>query len=121
VDDVFYFGIQEPSRLCGFVCERIDQEAFTGEVLDRLKQRIETAVVVIAELSAANPNVYLEVGYAWGRGRPTILLLRGEGEPKFDVQGHKHLRYKTIKTLQEILAKELEGLKAGGQLRHPAS
>jgi hypothetical protein len=115
-DDVFYLGIQETSRQCGFVCERVDQEAFTGEVLEQVKRRIESADIVIAELSGANPNVYLEVGYAWGCGRPTILLLKGGHKPKFDVQGQKHLKYTRIMDLKDILATELEGLRAAGEL-----
>lgn len=64
MDDVFYYGIQQPVRATGFLCERADQEAFLGDILDRVKQKIETAAVVIAELTGANPNVYLEIGYA---------------------------------------------------------
>jgi len=58
----------------------MDQEAFTGDILDRIKKKIETATVVIAELSGANPNVYLEVGYAWGKDVPTILLVKETDE-----------------------------------------
>ena len=28
----------------------------------------------VADLTTANPNVYLEIGYAWGMGKPTVLL-----------------------------------------------
>jgi hypothetical protein len=115
-DDIFYLGIQDTARLCGFVCERVDQEAFTGEVLEQVRRRIKAADVVIAELSGANPNVYLEVGYAWGCGRPTILLMKDEHKPEFDVQGHRHLRYTRIVDLKQILATELEGLRAAGDL-----
>ena len=73
MEDVFYFGIQEPAQNSGFLCERVDNEAFTGEILDEVKSRIESCTVVIADLTWSNPNVYLEVGYAWGKNRPTIL------------------------------------------------
>jgi hypothetical protein len=46
-----------------------------------------------ADLSDANPNVYLEVGYAWGRGRPTLLVVRDSSHLKFDVQGQRCLIY----------------------------
>ena len=58
-----------------------------GHILDRIKLRIETATLVIADLTGANANVYLEVGYAWGKNRPTLLLAKVGDELKFDVRG----------------------------------
>jgi hypothetical protein len=110
-DDTFHFGIQGPVRKVGFLCERIDQETFTGDVLERIKQKIETASIVIGELTGNNANVYLEIGYAWGKGRPTILLTKEE--PKFDARGQRILRYDTIKELNNKLTKELRNLKQG--------
>jgi len=114
MDDIFYYGISQPVRSVGFICERVDQEAFIGDILEQVKKKIETAAVVIAELSGANPNVYLEVGYAWGKGRPTILLLRDEQELRFDVRGQKCLKYERIRDLEESLKKELTELKSKG-------
>ncbi len=114
MDDIFYYGIQRPVRSAGFICERIDQEAFIGDILDKVKKKIETAAVVIAELSGANPNVYLEVGYAWGKGRPTILLMKDDEELRFDVRGQRCLQYERIKDLEEYLKCELKELKSKG-------
>lgn len=114
MDDVFYYGIQQPARAAGFICERVDQEAFTGDILDQVKRKIETAAVVIAELTGANPNVYLEVGYAWGKRRPTLLLVKNEQELRFDVRGQRCLQYERIKDLEELLNKELNDLKSKG-------
>lgn len=108
--DVFHYGIQRPVHDAGFLCERVDQEAFIGDILDQVKKKIETASVIIAELSGANPNVYLEVGYAWGKGRPTILLAKDEQELLFDIRGQRCLKYKTIKDLEEALCRELKEL-----------
>jgi hypothetical protein len=74
MDDVYHYGIQRVVHERGWLCERLDQTAFTGDVVERIKVRIRTAKVVIAGLTGANPNVYLEVGYAWGVGRPTVFL-----------------------------------------------
>jgi hypothetical protein len=111
-EDVFYFGIQEPVKAAGLLCERVDNEAFMGDVLEQVKKRIETAAVVIAVLTGANPNVYLEIGYAWGRGRQTILLVKEEEPVKFDVRGQRHLKYTSIKALSEALREELKQLKS---------
>ena len=114
MDDVFYYGIQQPVHATGFLCERVDQQAFTGDILEQVKKKIEAATVVIAELSGANPNVYLEVGYAWGKGRPTILVVKEDQELRFDVSGQRCLKYQRIKDLEDALKRELEQLQCEG-------
>ena len=52
----------------GYLGERADLATFTGDVMDWVRARISSANLVIADLTSANPNVYLEVGYAWGKG-----------------------------------------------------
>jgi|SRR5215469_5109556 len=111
LDDVFHYGIQGPVHTAGYICERMDHVAFAGEIMSWLKQRIETAEIIIAELSGSNPNVYLEVGYAWGKGRPTVLLAPKAEELAFDVQGHRRLIYESIRDLETQLTRELASLK----------
>jgi hypothetical protein len=112
MDDVFHYGIQGAVKAAGFLCERADLASFVGDVVEWVKRRISNATFVIADLTTANPNVYLEVGYAWGCGRPTILLVRDTAELKFDVKGQRCLTYKSIKQLEEILGKELQSIAA---------
>src|SRR5580698_3633806 len=91
MDDVYHYGIVSASNAAGYLCERADLSAFTGDVLEWVKSRIRSASLVIADLTDANPNVYLEIGYAWGSGIPTVLVVKGnEGAKntehlKFDV------------------------------------
>jgi len=110
MEDVFYYGIQTPVRQLGYICERVDQEAFIGDILDQVKSRIENAEVVIADLTGANPNVYLEIGYAWGKARPTVLVIKKSDELRFDVQGQRCLQYQSIKDLETRLTNELKNL-----------
>ena len=78
-DDVFAHiksSMNRPARLALPASGRIKKRS-PADIL-RLGEDagIETADVFIAELSEANPNVYLEIGYAWGKGRLTILLAK---------------------------------------------
>jgi hypothetical protein len=110
MDDVFHYGIKNAVNGAGYLCERADQSSFTGDVLDWIRKRIASATLVVADLSNANPNVYLEVGYAWGCGTPTILTVRQTADLKFDVRGQRCLVYGSIKSLEEMLRKELVSL-----------
>jgi len=114
MEDVYHYAIQSAARAAGFICERADMATFTGEVMGWVKSRIKSASLVVADLTDANPNVYLEVGYAWGCGVETVLLAKNVADLTFDVRAHRCLVYKTIKQLEEALAKELEALKSLG-------
>ncbi|MFY2558144.1 hypothetical protein ACN469_10970 [Corallococcus terminator] len=110
LEDTYHYGIQGPVNAAGMLCERVDQAVFDGPIIQRIKERIDTAKIVIADLSLANPNVYLEVGYAWGKGRPTLLLVRDVKELRFDVASYRCIVYRSIRDLESVLSRELERL-----------
>ena len=111
LDDVFHYGIQNAVNRAGFLCERADEISFTGDILDLIKRRIKKASLLIADLTTTNPNVYLEVGYAWGLGKSTVLIAQDVQDLKFDVKGQKCIIYSGIRDLEEKLSAELLGLK----------
>jgi hypothetical protein len=110
--DLFHYGIRRAVSSVGYLCERIDQEPSTGDIISRIKERIRAAKFVVAELTGANPNVYLEVGYAWGSAVPTILLIQKDelSSLRFDVAGQRCVVYSTIRNLEEKLTSELTAL-----------
>jgi hypothetical protein len=108
--DHYHYGIEGAVHTAGYLCERIDLKAFTGDILERIKQRISTAEMVVADLSGANPNAYLEVGYAWGKNIPTVLLSEDAKGLRFDVQGQRCLTYTSIRDLETKLTAELSQL-----------
>ena len=111
LDDTYHYGILNAVRTAGFVCERADRAAFVGDMMQWILDRIRTSSFVIADLTDANPNVYLEVGYAWGCGVPVVLLTQDTTHLKFDLQGQKCLVYGSIQKLEEKLCAELENLR----------
>lgn len=122
MDDLFHYAIQGAVRAAGMVAERADAAHFTGDVMAWVKDRIAGSALVVAELSGANPNVYLEVGYAWGCDVPTVLLIRQGEAPRFDAAGQRRLAYASIKDLEQQLAAELAALfpTAAGRATPPA-
>jgi nucleoside 2-deoxyribosyltransferase len=55
---------------------RIDQEIFA---------KLHRSSVVVADLTGARPNCFLELGYALGRGLPTIVTARSGSDTPFDI------------------------------------
>jgi hypothetical protein len=114
--DRFHYGIMGAVNAAGFLCERADLASFTGDVIVWVKGRIDSAALVVADLSSANPNVYLEVGYAWGRGVNTVLIVERGDDLKFDVRAQRCLIFESIRHLEELLTAELRSLRA--QMSH---
>lgn len=110
LQDTYEFGIYAPVRRCGFICEKVDEASFTGDILQRITERITTAEFVIADLTGERANVYLEVGYAWGKGVPVILLAREGEQVHFDVSTHRCIHYKRIGQLARELEKLIRGI-----------
>ena len=110
-DNAFYFGIKQPVERRLRKCERVDQEVFTGDIVERLKNRISSCDLVIADITGNNPNVLYELGYADGLGKPVIVISQ-EQETVFDLKTRRQIRYRPldIRSLAEVLDKELSEL-----------
>ena len=96
-----------------------DLAIFAGDVMEWIRHRIVTCDGVIALLNASNPNVYLELGYAWARHVPTILVIKKDQIPPFDVRGHRYIHYESIWKLREEMKNVIGDLKRQGALVRP--
>jgi hypothetical protein len=113
--NVYEFGIYPAVRSCGFICERVDETHFTGDVLGRIRGGIEAADLVIADLTEGRPNVYLEVGYAWGRGVPVIFVAKKGEKLHFDVSTHRCIFYGKFTQFAKDLEELIRGIEATQQ------
>jgi hypothetical protein len=102
-EDTYQFGIYSTVRRLGYVCEKVDESAFTGNIVERITDGIKNAEFVIADLSLERPNVYLEVGFAWGLKKPVVLVAKEGQRLHFDLSHHRCIFYKTIGKLSEQL------------------
>lgn len=110
-EDHYDYAILPSVRGRGLLCERVDQQRFTGDVIEYMKDRISSATILLAEVSSRNPNVYLEIGFAWGRGIPTVLLCSDNCEDlAFDIRSQRVIKYGRIKDLEAKLNAELGDL-----------
>ena len=60
----------------------------SGQITGRIKRDLQNARIVIADLTADNPNVYYELGFRHALKTPFVHVVRANG-PKlpFDIQG----------------------------------
>ncbi len=117
-EDLFEYGIQTSVHSHGLLCERYEDVAedhYSEQVLSTVKENIQNARVVVIELTNADPGVYLQLGYAWGKGIPTILLLK-EGEEFYFEIPSEVIRYQKIKDVETAISEVLDKLKADGKI-----
>ena len=69
---------------------RADDELFgTGKIIDQIWTGINSAKILIAELTTRNPNVYYELGLAHALKKPVVLVSSNEEDVPFDLN---HIR-----------------------------
>ena len=96
LDDLYVLGIREVCENLGLVVERADEVEHNGMILDVILSKIREATVIVAEVSAHNPNVYYETGFAHALGKPVVVCSRAGSERPFDVSGINHVIYGSI-------------------------
>lgn len=111
-EDVYELGIKAAVTECGLVCERVDEQHFTESILERIFANIQRARFIVADVTANNPNVFFEVGYAYALKKPIIFLTRDTAETiPFDLRHNSHIVYEgRIGFLRSRLQERLQGL-----------
>lgn len=87
----YYQKIYEPAiRKAGLNPIRADHDIFgTGKIIDQIWNGINSAKVLITELTKRNPNVFYELGLAHALKKPVVLVSSNEEDVPFDLQ---HIR-----------------------------
>lgn len=87
----YYDLIYKPAiEKAGLTPVRADTEIFaTGKIMDQVWTGINTASVLVAELTMKNPNVFYELGIAHALKKPVVLVSANEQDVPFDL---KHIR-----------------------------
>lgn len=87
----YYELIYKPAiEQAGLVPVRADAEIFgTGKIIDQIWRGIQDAVILVAELTSKNANVFYELGLAHASEKPVILISANEEDVPFDL---RHIR-----------------------------
>jgi len=112
-EDTYFHGIQPACLAKQFESERVDRQAFTGDIVAQIKDCIRGSVAVLADISDSRPNVLYEMGIGEGLGLPIIQISStGYKNLPFDVRNNKTIDYEIgrIHELRPRLEEELSGL-----------
>lgn len=110
--DIYKFGIKQTAEDFNVVAERVDDQHFSENILERVYRQIENSDFIIAEMTGKNPNVFYEVGYAHAKGKLCALITQSAADIPFDLKHHPHVVYDgSIANLKEKLGTKIEWLK----------
>lgn len=74
--------------------ERGDHRILTVPLLEKIRQQISEAKVLIADVTGRNPNVFYELGLAHALEKPVILLTQDQAEDvPTDIRHLEFIRY----------------------------
>ena len=88
-----YDLIKQAVLAAGATAFRLDKISATTSVIEEFYRAIESADLIICDLSESNPNVMYELGYAHALQKPVILISNQLANVPFDLRGVRYLRY----------------------------
>ncbi len=110
-NDIYKLGIQDAAKHVSIKAERLDEQIFDTDMLQKIYTEIDKADIIIADMSTRNPNVFYEVGYADAKKKIVILLTNNSNDIPFDLLHRPHIIYDSIEHLKNELIKKLEWVK----------
>lgn len=76
------------------ICERADAAVLTVPLLDKIKDYINRADIIIADCSGRNPNVFYELGIAHTLNKDVVLITHDAiSEAPSDIRHYEFIRY----------------------------
>ena len=99
-----YETISNVVKSKGYQVVRVDQEKFSGSIVEEVWDAIHHCDLAVVDLTAHRPNVYYEMGIAHALGKPTLLLVHSEDgnvpdDIPFDIRVQRILPYGTAQSL----------------------
>lgn len=112
-DDTYLVAMSYAAKRVNAACERVDDEEFSGDVVEEIKRLINESIAVIVDLSDSKPNVLYEAGYAHALGKPAVHICSTPlSRLPFNVRNWNTIEYDIGQTsrLQEPLARRLRSV-----------
>ena len=96
-------AVRAAAHRAGLLARRADDHLGDVRLHDAILSGIEEATLVVADLTHERPNVYFELGYARGRGKPVVTIARSGTELHFNVRDYRCLWYNSAAALEQAL------------------
>jgi hypothetical protein len=121
-DDEYKLAIKPACERAGAYAERVDEQIFHDNILERIYHQIARADLLIAEMTGRNVNVLYETGYAHARDRPVILLAQNLDDIPSELRNVPSIiHHGRLTTLRSELEQEVRHTLAAAREGEPPS
>lgn len=113
LQDVYIRGIKETFEDLGWACHRSDEKFDAPEVICTICKNAQEASLIIADLTGRNPNVFLEVGLAFGLEKHVVFLSQDSEDIPFDAKTFRTIMYdpRELPDLRQEIRKLIKSIK----------
>ncbi len=86
-----------------------DTARFQGALFPKIMRLIDSSMFCIFDISEQNTNVFLELGYALGRNKLCVPIIRAGATVPTDIAGLERLSYSSYKELTQVIKGKVQG------------
>lgn len=101
--DPIYEGIKAAGERHNLRVERVKDVPGDYKINDKIVQMIQSARLVVADLTHERPNVYFELGYSRGLGKTVVTIAREATKLHFDVKDWTCFFYNDSRVVEKYL------------------
>lgn len=90
---IYYNAIKPVVEALGYSVSKADEDLRTGTIIEQIQDSIRDSLLIIADVSGKNPNVFYELGFAHGLNREVLIITQNEDDIPFDISHIRHFKY----------------------------
>jgi len=109
--DSYSYGIIPALQNAGFTFFKADNEISNIDIMCKVCREIQTCGYAIINISGLNPNVMLELGLAYGIGKPVIIVKDKNTKTITDLGSIEYIEYEHAYDLMQKLTKALTDIR----------
>lgn len=116
--DVYISGIKQTLEDLGWNCHRSDEKFDAPEIVCTICKNSQEASLILADLTGKNPNVFLEVGLAFGLEKYVVFLSQNPEDIPFDTRTFRTIVYdpRELPSLKSNIRSLIESIKIPSRL-----
>jgi hypothetical protein len=92
-DDIYRDHVVKAVKSEGFTIERADEIFGTEPIIEDIWEAINSASLIVADVTGRNPNVMYEIGMAHTVGKPVVIITQNIDDVPFDLKHYRCIIY----------------------------